>query len=1036
MTTDSNIESLLRETNYFICTIGQAGLINAQSPHKFSTINKFIDEQALSVPDLPAVGFPIPPQTGDKDASWTYRVVTFAELQRGGNIVAHELSQTVLPCTNLAGRAVERYREITDAPRSLKTALTPFCSKNLSALEMLESAPASFPDYKSYWPVKETDLDVLYHTSGTSGMPKPIPQTQYNAIGVLPCLSKGRETSSFTTTPLYHGGMADVLRAWTSSALIWLFPGKDVPITPSNILKSIHVAQDAAQSGQHLGLPPIRYFSSVPFVLQMLAADEEGMKILKSMDIVGVGGAALPATAGDDLAAKGVNLISRYGILLQSHRDYDNDREWQYLRATHGSESLRFERQGDGTSELVVLPGWPRMTKTNRPDGSYATSDLFAPHPSIPNAWKYQCRADSQLALSTGKKFDPAPMEAALSSSSLLDDVLIFGNGRPFAGALLFPSKSTFSLSDNDLIKSIWPEIEKLNSKGQPHARLGKGMLQVVHLTDSKLEKSSKGTILRAQAEREFQQQIIQAYEKMEASVGEAGIGGVGAMVSDDRVLGAVSRIVHSVMDRNEQVPEDADLFSHGLDSVACMQIRSVLQKMVPTTCKTLPLNVVYDCGTIGKLAEFIIRFRSGQNVEDQDELRHMLELIEHHSIFEDRKDQSDFKRKDQANGTASRLGHVVVLTGATGALGAHILDLLRSEENISETICLVRGKDSFAAHERVNKSLLQRGKSALDSQDDRIKCLTARLGEKNLGLSPEIYQRLADRVTIILHAAWAVNFSLRLGSFVKDHIGGLENLINFALSGNREEPPSVFFCSSTATVISSDSISSIPESLSHDPTTASPLGYSRSKWVAEGICSCAYENTRLRGHIGILRIGQLCGDTEGGIWNVTEAWPLMLSSVKVTGALPRLDEPLSWLPVDVAAKAALQIATKPLPVSVSSEIPVYHLVNNSKRTRWTDLLQWMRSLESTPFDIVDPRQWISRLEGLTGEAAKHPARKLLGLWKSAYASEKPQTSAKEEVSFELEKTQEVAPVMREVQPVNEKHFRLIYGWMEREMML
>lgn len=46
---------------------------------------------------------------------------------------------------------------------------------------------------------------------------------------------------------------------------------------------------------------------------------------------------------------------------MQSHRDYSKDREWQYLRATYGSERLRFERQEDGTSELIVLSGWPRM---------------------------------------------------------------------------------------------------------------------------------------------------------------------------------------------------------------------------------------------------------------------------------------------------------------------------------------------------------------------------------------------------------------------------------------------------------------------------------------------------------------------------------------------------------------------------------------------------------------------------------------------------------------------------------------------------
>lgn len=239
------------------------------------------------------------------------------------------------------------------------------------------------------------------------------------------------------------------------------------------------------------------------------------------------------------------------------------------------------------------------QTKTNRPDGSFATADLFVPHPSIPNAWKYQCRADSQLALSTGKKFDPAPIEAALSSSSLLDDVLIFGNGRPLAGALLFPSRSALSLSSNNLIDSIWPEIEKLNAKGQPHARLSREMLQVVHLTDSKLEKSSKGTILRAQAERRFQQQIIGVYERMEASNSGTEMDRLEGMVEDDHVLEVVSKIVHSVTGCNEELQKDADLFSHGLDSVACMQIRSLLQKVdtfiLPDMSDTITLISLVD---------------------------------------------------------------------------------------------------------------------------------------------------------------------------------------------------------------------------------------------------------------------------------------------------------------------------------------------------------------------------------------------------------------------------------------------------------
>lgn len=61
------------------------------------------------------------------------------------------------------------------------------------------------------------------------------------------------------------------------------------------------------------------------------------------------------------------------------------------------------------------------------------------------------------------------------------------------------------------------------------------------------------------------------------------------------------------------------------------------------------------------RLADFIISFRSGRKVEDQDELRYMLELMEEYSKFETRKNQVDLKGKQLTNGAALDTSHVVV---------------------------------------------------------------------------------------------------------------------------------------------------------------------------------------------------------------------------------------------------------------------------------------------------------------------------------------------------------------------------------------
>ena len=912
------------------------------------------------------------------------------------------------------------------------------------------------------WPTSESDVAYLHHTSGTSsGLPKPIPQTHRAAVGVLPTLRSRSATATFTTTPLYHGGVADCFRAWTSGAMIWLFPGADLPITASNICTSLDCAANSAKTHQ---TPEVKYFSSVPYVLQMLAAEDEGLCTLRQMELVGVGGAALPQDVGDDLVQKGINLVSRFGsaecgFLMSSHRAYSTDKAWQYLRSD-ASLSLKFEPQEDGLAELVILPSWPHMAKRNRDDGSYATADLFAPHSTIPNAWKYHSRADSQLTLITGKKFDPAPLEDAISTSPLLDDVLIFGNGQQIPGALLFRNASSSKLTHDELLNALWPLIERLNAEGQGHTRLFKSMLMVMPNDAPGLEKSSKGTIMRSQAEKRYSLEIARAYD----TGPDTSVNGVYSItqeeVSDEEVPTAILQIIQRVLNTSSSIPIDGDLFSLGVDSSHCIQIRASLQSQIlPPTAARLPLNVVYDWGTIKRLSRYLISIRKGQKMQAEDETQLMRDLVQEYGSFVDEPSSSPVPEPSTHTEKPTSSSEVVILTGATGALGAHILSLLRSSPHVSEIHCLIRAASPTAAKERISKSLLARNKAPLNPTSSQISCHPCKLSDSALGLPSSTYKDLATRTTLIVHAAWAVNFSMRLSSFVKDHIGGLRNLLNLALASPPNKTPGFVFCSSTASVLGPHHTSSIPERISQDPLSASPLGYSRSKWVAESICEQAHLHTRLKDHISVLRIGQLCGDTESGIWNVTEAWPLMLSSVQVTGSLPQLQrQRLDWLSVDIAAEAVLQISLPTAPKQAGNPaIPVHHILNPSTQITWSDLLVWLQKLSPT-FAIVSPSTWVSHLDNQTGDAAKHPARKLLGLWKEAYCGdqqEKPtQKQEKEEgrkaeekedeegegeqnnaPTFTMTKTKDAAPIMRNVKPISEAHFTKIWTWINREMM-
>jgi acyl-CoA synthetase (AMP-forming)/AMP-acid ligase II len=400
--------------NYFVCTLGQAAALNT-NPKPYRNISEFISQQSQHHPLLPAVGFPIP-QPDQQE--WDYQVLTFADVDRGTNIFALRLSHVLSSLRNpetvallchsspeflftWLGLMKLGHSVLLIAPQCQPAAILHLCTSCDVSVFFYDSAHAEraqqtermakeqgasglkvqllpLGDTENIFriiqgpivrsielpSIEETAVAYLHHTSGTSsGLSKPIPQSHRAAIGVLPHVPKIPTIASFTTTPLYHGGIADLFRCWTSNALIWLFPGKDVPITARNICSSLDMAKSYAATE---GLPKVKYFSSVPYILQMMEADEKGLEQLQGMEIVGVGGAALPAEVGDRLVQNKVNLISRFGsaecgFLLSSYRNFVADKDWQYLRNYNPPKLVEFEKRDDDLAELVIKPGWPHM---------------------------------------------------------------------------------------------------------------------------------------------------------------------------------------------------------------------------------------------------------------------------------------------------------------------------------------------------------------------------------------------------------------------------------------------------------------------------------------------------------------------------------------------------------------------------------------------------------------------------------------------------------------------------------------------------
>jgi carbohydrate kinase (thermoresistant glucokinase family) len=153
-------------------------------------------------------------------------------------------------------------------------------------------------------------------------------------------------------------------------------------------------------------------------------------------------------------------------------------------------------------------------------------------------------------------------------------------------------------------------------------------------------------------------------------------------------------------------------------------------------------------------------------------------------------------------------------------------------------------------------------------------------------------------------------------------------------------------------------------------------MGYAQSKVVTEHLVHRAADQTGISART--IRVGQITADTQHGVWNATEAIPMMLQAAITIGAIPALDESPLWLPVDVVAETIAEISLSDAGATVMNVVA-------PKSFHWTrDLLAKLHAT-GLNFDEVGQRQWINRLRHSDSDPVKNPPIKLLDFFAKKY---------------------------------------------------
>ncbi|KAI1078021.1 nonribosomal peptide synthetase [Whalleya microplaca] len=1045
-----------------------------------------IDEIANSDPQREA--FSIPRSHDDPKEGW--RAISFKEYANAVNRVAHRIIETCgkpaagsFPTIAYIGPNDARYVVLlvsavkagykalfisprnsqegqmslfdkTDChfisfPKSYRQVVQPWLQER--GMKAVEVAPieAWFPEeevepftYDRTFQQAEWDPFVVLHTSGSTGIPKPIeckngmlaigdayidlPEWQGTELWIRAWATKSKRT--FIPMPLFH---AAGLYLFVLTVVYWGTPTAlglaDRPLSSDLIAECL---ENLDVEG--VLLPPA--------ILEDMSQSDYYVKALAKLNMVAFGGGNLARDAGNRLVDNGVplaNAISATEFTPFPTYWQKDTKLWQYFIINSdifGSDWRKMEGE-DGAYQLVVVrkakhPGYQGFFYTFPDINEYDTKDLYKPHPSLPNHWIYYGRSDNIIVFSNGEKLNPVTIEEIVVGHPDVKGALVVGYGRFQAGLIIEPIEHPKNEEDTEkLLDGVWPVVVQANKETVAHGQIGREFIMLSNPTKSFL-RAGKGTVQRAGTLKLYKDEIDQLYETAGGEISNTDAPRID-VTSEDTLVESIEKMFQTRLEAKKALEPDTDFFSAGIDSMQVIYASRLLRAGLEAAgfhvdATALATRVIYGNPTPRRLAQYIYSVvndgtKSSPENDELHELQAMKALWDKYTrdLQTPRQGQQDLADKDQT----------VILTGSTGMLGSYMLDMMVRNPAVRRIICLNRAEDGG----RKQQAKAAKERSLAGNYESKTEFLHADMSRSDFGLPRDVFDGLLEDADRIIHNAWPVNFNIPIESF-EPNLRGVRHVADFAT--NAAKQVAVVFISSIGSVDRWDTNRGmVPEARLEDLALPS-TGYGRSKMIGSLILEDVAKSSGFPA--AIIRVGQIGGpESEAGCWNKQEWLPSIIASSLHLKALPahlgtmnRVD----WTPAERIAKLVLEVVGVSKKVSARDISGYYHGVNPSA-IAWTDLALAVQEFYGSDriSELVSFDEWVHRLEKSqatdTEALDKNPGVKLLDTYRSMSIAHE---QGLRPVVFDMEHTKERSSTMsstKAVTPEMMKHWCKQWGF-------
>ncbi|TFY54704.1 hypothetical protein EVJ58_g8699 [Rhodofomes roseus] len=635
-------------------------------------------------------------------------------------------------------------------------------------------------------------------------------------------------------------------------------------------------------------------------------------------------------------------------------------------------------------------------------------------------------RKDDVIVLGTGEKTVPIPLEGHIGAHPLVKGVIAFGRGHQQVG-ILVEAKPGSEVDPTDHAEvmnfrnAIWPRVEEANHDAPGFSRIFKEMILIVD-PSRPLPRAGKGNVQRKRALELYAQDMEDLYKVVEDSASAHSIPPPSSwdVLDVQNWLAEHAASIHG----GRAVTPEADMFEQGFDSATFIRnriigaLRGSSDAAVNATARQVPQNFVFQYPTLASLARAVTGLmRSGQPVElsRSEEIGQMIR--KYTALLPECAPDAGIENNNRER--------IILLTGTTGNLGAHVLALLLKDEGTQRVYAVNRGED-LVNRQRAAFNDAQLPLGLLDSP--KLSLLSADFTEDSLGLPQEDIDDIRKTVTHVVHAAWRVDFNLALSSF-ESLVAGAVRLLSMA-------PAAHYLFMSSISIAAGWNVQGyqrdtyVPEAALHeDIVAAATSGYGMSKYVVEEVLSNAYQKGFKTTSI---RIGQVSGTSQSGAWNTSEWVPSIVKSSLALGVLPNSNNVVSWVPMDVVARTVVDVVLGP-------ESPELINVVHPHPVKWIVVFEAIQDELGVALSFISFHEWVNQLEAVPdtttpSDLGRIPGLKLLETFRALGTAEmeaRPEDEKESEFGglplFETNKACGISQTLATITPLDEHDARAWY---------